>query len=193
MIVRRKMAVWLLPFVLGVTVPVVEAPAHKGATGVVKQRMELMKSIAKNMKVLDLMMRAQAAYDPKLFRASAAAIQGHAGDAITRLFPKGSTGHPSEATAKIWQDWNRFETTARRLATYAAALGSMAAAGLPTKNGRVAAPPRRGSGSMSDLPPLTADGFLRTEHVGHVSPHIVFRFMAKTCKSCHESFREKKN
>lgn len=190
--VKWNIAAWLLPFVLGVTVLTVNAAAHEGATGVVKQRMDLMKSIGKSMKVLDRMMRAQTAYDPTLFRASARAIEDHAGDSMTRLFPKGSTGHPSEAIAKIWQDWERFETTADRLATYAAALQAIAA-GLPTQDGRVAAPPRRGSGSMSDLPPLTEDGFLRTEHVGHVSPHILFRFMAKTCKSCHESFREKKN
>ncbi|MGI9385087.1 MAG: c-type cytochrome [Methyloligellaceae bacterium] len=166
--------------------------AHEGAMGVVKQRMELMKSIAKNMKALSLMMRSQTTYDAAVFKASVQAIKSHAGASITKLFPEGSMGHPSEATAKIWQDWDRFEANAKRLAMYAGALEAMAAAGFPTRNGKIEQPPSRGSGSMVDVPPLSDDGFLQAAHVKHVPPHMIFQFMAKTCKSCHETFRVKK-
>ena len=166
--------------------------AHMGATGIVKERMELMKAIAKNMKAMHAMMSGKAPYDAAAFKTAVATVKGHGGASMTKLFPKGSMEHPSEATEKIWQQWERFETTAERLAMYAATLEAMAAVGLPTRDGRIEQPPSRGSGSMVDMPPLSDDGFLQAEHVRHVPPHMVFQFMTKTCKSCHETFRAKK-
>lgn len=39
---------------------------------------------------------------------TAQAMQAHAGDAMTKRFPKGSMDHLTEASEKIWQDLNRF-------------------------------------------------------------------------------------
>ena len=61
--------------------------AHTGATGVVKERMELMKSVGAAMKVLAKMFKGEEAYDPDAVRKAATQIQGHGGQAITKLFP----------------------------------------------------------------------------------------------------------
>ena len=102
------------------------ASAHEGATGVVLQRMESMKSIGDAMKRLSSMYRGEAAYDPAVLRESAEAIGRHGGERMTDLFPDGTVGHPSEALPTIWQDWARFSELADDLSRYAGALAEAA-------------------------------------------------------------------
>ena len=68
--------------------------AHKGATGMVAERMEAMKSLGDAMKSLGAMYRGRAPYD--------------AASRTTALFPPGSLHHPSEAQPEIWEEWERF-------------------------------------------------------------------------------------
>lgn len=105
------------------------ALAHKGASGVVKQRMELMKGIAAQMKALSPMAKGEAAFDPAQVKKSAAAIAEHAGQ-IPENFPEGSTGHPSEAKPAIWTEWDKFKANAEALRTSAQALEAGADDGL---------------------------------------------------------------
>jgi cytochrome c556 len=87
---------------------------HDHATGVVKERMVNMESMAKHMKAIaDLLAE----------RRDLAPIKGEA-EAITKLathvshlFPKGSTQHPTQARSTIWQNWTDFERRARTLET----------------------------------------------------------------------------
>lgn len=102
--------------------------AHKGATGIVKERMDLMKDIAAQMKALKPMVDGKVAYDAAGVAAAAAAIADHAAK-IAPSFPKGSTDHPSEASPRIWTDWNGFEASAEALRTSAAALKADAGKG----------------------------------------------------------------
>ena len=102
--------------------------AHKGATGVVKKRMEAMKGVAAAMKSIAPMMQGKTAYDVGRVRAAAGTVKGHAAQ-VPDLFPNGSNAHPSEASAKIWSDWDKFLADAKAFETRAAELEAVAATG----------------------------------------------------------------
>jgi len=95
--------------------------AHEGAKGVVKKRMDLMKSQQKAMKVIGDMAKGE-----KRFDAAKAAKAAHDLEETTKqipeLFPKGSNGHPSEALDVIWTEWDRFTGDAKDAEAAAKAL-----------------------------------------------------------------------
>ena len=84
--------------------------AHEHATRVVKERMDLMESMAKAQKAIS--QRLKARRDLELVKADARSIRELAAK-IPSLFPPGSREHPSEAKAAIWQNWPDFEKKAR--------------------------------------------------------------------------------
>jgi cytochrome c556 len=75
--------------------------AHEGATGVVKERMDLMKGQQKQMKGKKKFDAAKAA--------AAAQDLGKSTKKIPDLFPEGSNGHPSEALDAVCKEWDRFK------------------------------------------------------------------------------------
>ena len=100
--------------------------AHRGATGIVKDRMDAMMSLGSAMKALTAMMRGKQAYDAERVKASAKTIGGHGGESITSLLPEGSLKPPSRATPAIWADWDRFaESAATRPVRGSAGSGSV--------------------------------------------------------------------
>lgn len=101
------------------------ALAHQGAMGIVKQRMDMMKEMADAMKTIAPIMKGEAAYDASAVQDFASGIAEHAGH-IGMMFPKGSDGHPSEASPRIWQEWERFHASAQELGDYAAQLEAKA-------------------------------------------------------------------
>ena len=77
------------------------ALAHEGATGVVKERMDLMKGQAKQMKLIGEMAKGKKKFDAA--KAAAAAHDlGATAKKIPDLFPEGSNKHPSEALDAVW-------------------------------------------------------------------------------------------
>lgn len=102
------------------------ALAHEGATGVVKERMELMKSLGAATKELAAMMRGKRDYDADRVRELAERIAGHGGTAMTEKFPEGSLDKPSRATPEVWEDWDEFAELASELTLRAEALAQMA-------------------------------------------------------------------
>ena len=96
--------------------------AHQGATGIVKERMDHMKSIKAAMKVLGPIFKGQVPYDADAVRGAARTLSAKGGTAMTDLFPEGTTQHPSEALPAIWQDWQAFSNSARELEVSAALL-----------------------------------------------------------------------
>lgn len=108
---------------------VAAAHAHQGATGVVKERMEMMKGMASAMKALAPMIQGKAKWDAGTAASSAETIATHAKE-MPAKFPKGSTGHPSEASPEIWKKWEMFTQSAKDLATNASALKTAADDGL---------------------------------------------------------------
>jgi cytochrome c556 len=106
--VRRcaMLAPWLV--VLATTL----ALAHEGATGVVKERMDLMKGQQKDMKLIGDMAKGKVEFDAG--KAAAAARElAETTKKIPDLFPEGSGGHPSEALDAVWKEWDQFTGNAK--------------------------------------------------------------------------------
>lgn len=89
--------------------------AHGGATGVVKERMDLMENLKGAMKSLKPIMRGQKDYEVDTVKKSALVIRDNAGEHMTKLFPEGSLKKPSEATPEIWSEWEEFQRLANNL------------------------------------------------------------------------------
>jgi cytochrome c556 len=95
---------------------------HDHATGVVKERMDMMEAIAKSMKAISERIKSKS--DLSGIKADAEAIAGHAPH-IIHLFPKGSMQKPTEARAAIWQNWLDFENKAQALETESGKLAKL--------------------------------------------------------------------
>lgn len=90
------------------------ALAHSGATGVVKERMDLMSDIGEQMKTIGQMVKGKTKFDGQKISAAAKRLAEHS-NRIPDLFPGGSNGHPSEALPIIWSDWEDFVEMSHRL------------------------------------------------------------------------------
>ena len=105
----------------------IEAVAHMGATGVVKQRMDMMVSMGKAMKSLNAIVRGKTAFDPGAVAAAAKQVRDHSTQMV-KLFPKGSMHKLSEARPEIWTDWQGFERLASLLGVEAGKLANLVVA-----------------------------------------------------------------
>jgi cytochrome c556 len=85
---------------------------HEHATGVVRERMELMTEMGK--RLLASSKRLRANRDLEGVTSDARAIQSLALK-MTALFPPGSTQSPTAAKPAVWQDWDDFSARARDL------------------------------------------------------------------------------
>jgi len=170
--------------------------AHTGATGVVKERMDLMKALGDAMKQLNAMFANEAPYDAEKVKLAAGVIEKHAGDQMTRLFPEGPVEHPSEALPVIWKSWAEFEDWADQLRTYAVALA--AAAG--NERGHMS-----GQGGMMGQGSMMAQGAMMAQSrmmgeaqrpepdkLRSMPPDAAFTWVTNTCSGCHTKFRLKK-
>jgi cytochrome c556 len=99
------------------------ALAHEGATGVVKERMDLMKGQGKQMKVIGDMATAKNKYNAAKAAAAARDLEKTT-KKIPDLFPEGSNKHPSEALDAVWKEWDRFKGDAQDAEAAAKALGA---------------------------------------------------------------------
>jgi len=114
--------------ICGVCLASVSVHAHDGATGVVKERMELMKTIGKNTKALAPMATGMADMDLAAVEKAAGAIAATA-PKVADKFPKNSLSEASEAKANIWENWDKFTGLLDSLAKDARALEAAAKAG----------------------------------------------------------------
>ncbi len=126
------------------------ALAHGGATGIVKERMDLMASVGKSMKTITEMFQGEKPYDPAIIRKAASSIGSHGGEQMTKLFPEGSIQGPSESLPAIWQEWERFSELSVDLTKYANALA--AAADNPRGGGMSSGMNQGRSGGMGASP-----------------------------------------
>lgn len=99
--------------------------AHSGATGFVKERMAVMKTMGKSMKSMSRMARGKIPMDFAKIETGAGAIARHGGK-IPALFPEGSGRDVSEASPKIWDDPDDFKLSADGLVAAARTLESAA-------------------------------------------------------------------
>lgn len=175
------------------------ALAHSGATGIVKERMDGMAALQKATRAVTPIMRGQSDYDPAEVEAYAAAVQSHSGEAMTRLFPEGSGGMPSEARDTVWSDWDGFEELAMKLELLGGALAVAAPRGLGPIGGAGAnlmgAQPSMGStammggGMMGESSGAKMDGAALSE----MSVTALFTQIGQTCSACHTKYRAEAN
>ncbi len=88
--------------------------AHKGATGVVKERMDRMDKIGKNMKGIKSMIQGKETFSPETIAKHAESIR-EISTHIQKTFPEGSLQGKSEALPSIWENWEKFATLLDRL------------------------------------------------------------------------------
>jgi len=97
------------------------ALAHSGATGIVKERMEVMKSVGAEMKVIAGMLQGKIGFDAGRLEQAARVIKGHA-EKIEHLFPDGSDHKPTRALPEVWHDKPEFDKLGKELAQAAQTL-----------------------------------------------------------------------
>lgn len=172
------------------------ALGHGGATGIVKERMDLMASVGKSMKIVTEMFQGAKEYEAAAVRDAAKSIGSHGGEQLTRLFPEGSIQGPSESLPAIWQNWERFSELSEDLTKYAGALA--AAAGNP--RGRGPGMNREGQGGMGTSPMgrrnpmMGSSGGMPMDDpaaLAQMSPDAAFARLTQTCSACHTQFRKK--
>lgn len=170
----------------------VTALAHGGATGIVKERMDGMSALKNSMKTLTPMMQGKTPYDADVVRREAEQIGRHAGDSMTRLFPDGSGGKPSEAKPEIWSDWDEFSELAEQLHTYSqglelAAENGLMVAGTGQGASMMGGESMMGGGSMMGAGMM--DGSPDQAQLSEMPADGVFMMLSQTCSACHTQFR----
>ena len=98
------------------------ALAHSGATGIVKERMDMMKDLGVAMKALVQQSKAHTVERGVIIQ-SRETIITHA-DHLVRMFPVGSDKKPSEAAPAIWTDGDKFKGLFSDMKSAAIALSS---------------------------------------------------------------------
>lgn len=104
--------------------------SKKEATGVVKERMDLMETQKDAMKVIGAMAKGAVPFDAAKAGAAAKEIKNTATE-IPDLFPEGTIGDPSEAKPEIWTQWDKFTKDADTLEASAKDLVAALAADAP--------------------------------------------------------------
>ena len=97
------------------------AHAHQNATGVVKERMDLMKEMGVRTKAIGRMLKGKTSLDPEFVREAAIFI-GAASSSFRDMFPPGSDQKPTETLPAVWSEWPRFESSLDELSETAAEL-----------------------------------------------------------------------
>lgn len=113
--------------VLAAIVPAVSL-AHEGATGVVKERMDLMTSMGKEMKAVG--QKIESNRNLASIADSAIKVKTMSRD-IARFFPPGSLIKPTDARPAIWEKWDQFEARISGLQRSLDALAAAAPSGNP--------------------------------------------------------------
>jgi len=101
--------------------------AHKGASGVVKERMDVMQDFADATKGIKAMLfepKSPAYGDLAAVRAAAARIAAGADHTFAHMYPKGSNAAPSDARAEIWAMPDAFQERAAALKASAQSLAN---------------------------------------------------------------------
>ena len=114
----------ILPTFLAVLGLPVLALAHSGATGIVKERMEVMEDVGAVMKELGAMVKGDTAFDAQVVARRGQDLKSHA-ERIPGLFPEGSIHGPSEALPAIWENFESFSKIASDLESAATVLSGV--------------------------------------------------------------------
>lgn len=197
----------VLAGVVVATAPV--AYGHQGASGVVKQRMELMDSIGKATKSMAPYFTAEKPFDAAAVAAAAKTIANETDIDLHRYFPKDSLDMPSEALPAIWERWDRFQTLFEEMKAQAEAIAA-SAEGTPTirplhgggglggtmpmgpgmmQGGPGTGPGMMGPGGQAMGPGMKAGG---ANSSAEQAAQMGFNHLTQVCTACHTEFRKKK-
>ena len=105
----------------GAVLAATPAAPHDHATGVVKERMDAMETMARYVKAIRERIRDKR--DLPAIRADALAL-AELSRHLPHLFPVGSTQRPTDAGAAIWKNWSDFEARAKAMETASANLAN---------------------------------------------------------------------
>ena len=171
--------------------------AHGSATGIVMERMDGMVAMSKATKAITPMMRGNVEYNAEAIRDYARTIEEHAGEAMTKLFPEGSGGMPSEAKDDVWTDWEQFEVLAMQLENLGKGLAQAAENGLAESVSEEGASTNMmgtssvmGTGGMMGQ---NMNGMLDIEMLAQMPADAVFAKVGQACSACHTKFRAESN
>ncbi len=174
--------------------------AHGGATGVVKERMELMKSLGDTMKNMKAMFQNKSPYDAGEIRKAAKIIRSLSGEKITKLFPEGSLDKPSEALPSIWNNWDHFKSLSADLAVFAGTLDAAADNKMGPSHMRSGSMMKGGGnmmmgrGNMMQGGPMMMGGKGPDPKALKSMPAMAsFTSISNTCSTCHSEYRKKKD
>ncbi|WP_299202120.1 cytochrome c [uncultured Amphritea sp.] len=168
--------------------------AHGGATGVIKERMDLMEGMKDVVKEVSAIYKGEAEYNADTIRNAAETIKTHSGDAMTKLFPEGSVSGHSEAKPLIWEEWQRFKTLADRQVRLADGLYQAA----DNQESGNAGHMMGGSGMMGSSDGMMGSGGMMggnehmmddPEQLAKMPSSAVFQMLTDNCSSCHERYR----
>ena len=179
----------------------VTAFAHSGATGVVKERMDAMKTMGDAVKRIKPMMSGEAAYDEAAVREAAQAIAEEAGTAMTKKFPEGSTDHPSEVLPRTWDEWDRFTGLAEQLEVAANGLARAAGNGrhgdghmMGDQSGMMGQDMMSGQSVMMGGGMMMGNGefpeHMTASQIGQMPADGAFMMLTQTCSACHDHYRK---
>lgn len=101
------------------------ALAHKGATGVMKERMDMMSALGDYTKSLAMMVRGRTALDWQVVE-QAGSVAANAGEMLPHKFPADSFKAPSEAKQTIISEIENFTLLSNGLSVAGSALKSAA-------------------------------------------------------------------
>ncbi len=149
---------------IGVVLAVTSVKAHEGASGIIKQRMEAMKSMGDYAKLVGDMFKGKASFDLDTIRMASESFIRH-GQTIPMQFPdtpESREGPMTEASPAIWDDWQQFTALAEQFIRDSRQLEAVAAM-LQT------------SETLDDT---------STRNV-----RSAFFKAVKSCSNCHENFR----
>lgn len=149
---------------MGVLLIVSQTVAHTGATGIVKERMDIMSILGDHAKTVGDMLKGKTPYDNDAVEMAANAYITH-GEQIPSLFPDteaSRSGAKTEALPAIWTDWEDFVALAKQFTEDSRTLAS-------------AARELRGSDQIN----AEQSRAVRT----------AFFRASKSCSGCHERFR----
>ncbi len=167
--------------------------AHGNASGVVKERMDSMSSMAASMKTLTSLVRGKTEYSADTLRKEALNIATLSGPHLLEKFPENSISGSSEAKPKIWQQWSTFETYANELKMLATGLARSAdnedrpeTDVLETSTNEM----MNDMGLDSNMMDISSE--ITLESLSGMPTAMIFRKLNQNCTACHTDFRSEK-
>lgn len=188
-----------LGLALAATLTASFALAHGGATGIVKERMDGMVAMQKAVKAITPIMRGQVGYDAGAVRAFATSVEEHSGEAMTKLFPEGSGGKPSEAKDQVWSDWEGFEKLAMELEILGQALSEAADNGLSSQvasganSSMMSSSMMDGQSALGGMMGQSDTNMMNTDMLATLPAGALFTRISQTCSACHTKYRAESN